>query len=200
MTTALLGCVAKIETIKNPIEVDETEYARLFNAAVVVLREKGFTVDQQDYRYGRVTTRPARSPTFLEPWHADNTTFDQGLMSTINHQRRRISLYFEPKQAEAGRLGEGRSVGGEGTGGDYLFHAEILVERLVVPVARLTGSTRPRGLIGKLSDVPVEWKERGIQDAYWRIVGRDPFLEQRLIAEIIRRSMWVEADVVGDGI
>lgn len=196
---ALAGCAAKFEAMDNPIEIGVEEYPRLFDAAVVVLREQGFIVDQQDYRYGRITTRLATLPTFLEPWHTNKTTSDQAFASTINHQRRRISLFFQPRQTVAGLVDESRPVEEAGADTAYDVRAEVLTERLVVPIARLTGSTQPQSLIGRLADVPTEWKERGIQSAYWRPVGRDSFLEQRLLAQIIRRSMRKQDGGVGDG-
>ena len=195
---ALAGCAARFEAMDNPIEINGAEYPRLFDAAVVVLREQGFIVEQQDYRYGRITTRPATSPTFLEPWNTNKTTPDQAFASTISHQRRRISLFFQPWQTDAGPVGESLPVETEGAASTYEVRAEVLTERLVVPIARITGSTQPNSLIGRLRDVPAEWKERGIQGAYWRPVGRDSFLEQRLLAQIVRRSMRVEASAVSD--
>ena len=70
----------------------------------------------------------------------------------------------------------------------YLLRVEVMVEQLEEPGRRLSGSTSGARIYDTLSQVPEELRERGITGAYWQPLGRDPYLEQRLLAAIIRRS------------
>jgi len=181
----LNGCAPKIQPVDNPLEIDRQEYARLFDATVLVLRDYGFRVARQDYRFGVITTEPMRAPTILEPWQTINTTVDQAFASTVNDQRRRVTISLVPAEADPPTTGAPTP---------YELHAEVIVERLMVPTARLTGSTAGRRIVHQLSSVPVEWQQRGIRATYWRTIGRDPYLEQRLLAGIVRRSLHLPGD------
>ena len=175
----LAGCATPIQAVNNPLEVAPSEYDRLFEAIVHELRDRGFVVDRRDYRFGTVSTRPVGSPTILEPWRADNTTDNQAFASTVNYQRRQITVTLEPVEPAPGTDQPHR----------YLLRAEVIVERVVVPTTYATGSTTGRRVIGKLTRVPTEWQQRGITGHYWRPIGRDPYLEQQLIDAIVRRSL-----------
>lgn len=189
------GCAAPQQsvTIQNPVEIDTLEYTRMFDAAVMILRDEGFHIDREDYRFGTITTRPVSASTMLEPWKDDNTTDDQSAQSTISQQRRQITITFEPRESD-GRKPDDRTwrLGDDSDDSPgYLMRAEVLVERLVLPVTYLTGSTDGRRVLGKLSSVPAEWQRRGITQAYWRPLRHDDHLEQRLLVQIVRRSFHV---------
>jgi hypothetical protein len=94
------GCAAPSNSTANPLEIDRSEYGRMFTASVEVLREHGFVVDRQDYRYGMVSSRARTSPTLMEPWYGDNTTVGQAIESTANNQRRVITVSLEPAPVE----------------------------------------------------------------------------------------------------
>ena len=96
MHPMLAGCTTAIHAVNNPLEIAPSEYDRLLEAAVDELRDRGFVVDRHDYRFGTVSTRPVGSPTILEPWRADNSIYDQAVASTVNYQRRQITITLEP--------------------------------------------------------------------------------------------------------
>ena len=179
MPPALTGCARQVPTVNNPLEVSPGEYDRLFRASIDELRDRGYVVDRHDYRYGTVSARPAGSPMFAELWRKDNTTGRQAWTSTVNYQRRLITITLEPVAPDPGRDQPDH----------YLLRAEVVVERVSVPTTYATGSTVGRRVIGNLNRVPTEWQERGITGHYWRPVGRDPYLGQRLIDAIVRRSL-----------
>ena len=76
------GCQRSYAVHDNPLPIDAEEYDRIFDAAIVVLKDKGFAIDRRDHRFGRITTQPLGSPTFAEPWHTTNTTSHQMTRST----------------------------------------------------------------------------------------------------------------------
>ncbi|MEX1017779.1 MAG: hypothetical protein WDZ31_13640 [Phycisphaeraceae bacterium] len=170
----LTGCQRAVVDAPNPLPIASEEYDRMYDASIAVLRDHGFRVDQQDYRFGEVVTRPDDAPTAIEFWQADNTTAAQAWQSTLDHLRRTVTVFLEPAEAE-----------GEG---DYALRVEVLMERRVQPTRRLTGSSR-QNVFSTLDAVPAEWQRRGITAHYWEPVGRDPYLEARLLRTIVAEAM-----------
>lgn len=174
LAAGLTACAAPELTTPNPFQIDDREYARVFDASILVLRDYGFRVDRKDYRFGVITTMPLDSPTILEPWRGLNSTADQASEATLNSDRRIVRVNLEP----------------DPTGQpDYLLRVEVTVERRQQPQRRLTGSTDGYRLLGSLSRTPGEWSQRGIGSTYWTPISRDPYLEERLLAAIVRRSL-----------
>ena len=63
MTLLLIGgCAAKPATIDNPLSIKAAQYDDAYEAAKLVLREHGFDLDRQDYRFGRVSSQPLGAP------------------------------------------------------------------------------------------------------------------------------------------
>lgn len=181
------GCAGPPETAPNPFAFEPAAYPDLFDAAVDELRDRGLVVDRQDHRFGVITTRPATSPTALEPWHADNTTAALAGASTLHHLRRRYTITLAP--ADEGAGAEPWVVMQEPAARrTYQLEAVVLIERRSLPTARQSGSTIGPRVISHLATVPVEWRERGITPAYWQPIGRDPLLEHQLVAAIVGRA------------
>ncbi|WP_432798420.1 hypothetical protein [Poriferisphaera sp. WC338] len=81
------------KTAANPFEIDQTEYARLFDAATTVLERNDYQLDRNDYRFGIITTKAQASPTVLEPWYAGkNATWDQVDASTLDQIQRFVTV------------------------------------------------------------------------------------------------------------
>jgi hypothetical protein len=173
------GCAANDAPLPNPLPLEVEAYPDTFARTVDLLRDRGFEVDRQDLRFGRITSRPKGSPTLAEPWIADNTTADQALRSTLGDLRRTVTVMFEPPDPVGSSTDD--PVLGEGP---YAMHVEVLLERLQVPGRRLNGRTSG-GVFADLSATPAEMRARGIEGRYWQPVGRDPLLEQRLLEAII---------------
>lgn len=217
---ALGGCARNVVATPNPLDIDPAEYDRLYRAAQAVLRDHGFGLDRQDYRFGRITTQPLDAPTIAEPWRRTNTTARQALIATVNHYRRIATIAFVPvgepvaepvaaaptpvaesnalvqitvddESAAAATPAEGEAVESLPAAPAYLMHVEVYLEQLQAPTHRLSGSTDPPHVISALGATPTELRERGIQGAYWQPMGRDPYLEQRLMREIVRRSITI---------
>lgn len=189
----LLTCVgcqtAPYHAGPNPMEIDPSEFDRLFQASTAVLREEGYVVDREDYRFGAITTQPRPSATLLEPWKGDNTTFSQAAESTLNKQRRSISVTIAPPPADEVRSPDDPPRNPH----SYDFAVEVLIEQEQSPRRSFTGSTVGPRVVRPLNDTPAELKERGIANAYWQPVGRDPYLERRLMGLIVRRSLSLPA-------
>lgn len=190
LTLGVGGCHRAAKTAVNPLPVDAREYSRLFEASVLELRNLGFVVERQDYRFGQISTRPLTSPTMFEFWKPVNSTMGQAAQSTTNLQRRTVQVFLEPADAARAAVAEGERTG-PGTG-PYQLRVEVMIERLQRPDAFVTGaSDQP---LGTLRGHPQEWERRGIDERYWLAIERDERLERRLIERIVRRSFKLQRD------
>ena len=223
-----VGCSREVLDVENPYVLARSEYDAIFAAAKDALHDNGFMLDRVDYRFGTITTRPLTAPTIMEPWHDGNTTFSQAAESTVNNQRRSVTVTIEGfyKDAKPGstitiKPGSGDPVPDKNATpapaavattsptpenveplaattqpvthnapfDGYRLRIAVFIERLEEPRRRLGGSANGRRFFNQLRTVPAELRERGITGPYWLPVSRDPYLENRLIASVVRLSM-----------
>lgn len=175
----LAGCSRAIVQSENPAPIDADQYRACFDEAVWVLRDNGFVIDRKDYRFGTITTRPLGSPNLFEPWHAQNTTADQAIESTLSSEQRTVSVTITEMPAtdltsQAGKTG-------------YTIEVNVTLQRQQAPTRRLAGSAQ-RNVFSNLAAPPRELADKGISGTYWEPVGRDPYLEARLMKQIIERT------------
>jgi len=183
---ALVGCRGAAEPVAQPFEIDAREYARVFEAAELELRERGFDVDRADYRFGRLTTEPRGAATVFEPWDTAHSTPGQAVAATLADTRRTVRVMLDPA------AGLADPAGSAGDPEAYDLRVEVLMHRRQVPLRRLDGSAE-RNVFNTLTALPPDWAQRGIEAEYWQPVGRDGLLEDRLIRAIIRRSLEIDA-------
>ena len=164
-----VGCAAG-EPVPNPMTVDAQAYDRAFDAARQVVRDQGFMIDEDSHRFGRLTTQPRFSPTIFEPWGRDNRTLSLAAASTLNLQRRTITVLLEPIEDQP--LLDVR--------------VEVLLERQQEVTHQLSGSVG-RNVFSRVDRVPAEWSQRGIERRYWEPVGRDEHMEAALLRRIATR-------------
>jgi len=174
------GCSRPIVQADNPSALQAEAYPQAFKATIDVLRDHGFIIDRRDYRFGEITTEPLGSPNLFEVWRPQNTTGEQAVESTLASEQRRVHVRFA-RQGEDG--GRGQAEGDAG----YMLEVEVVLERLQVPTRRMAGSAR-RNVFSNLAAPPRELIDKGVTGNYWEPVGRDPYLEARLIREITRRT------------
>lgn len=169
----LTGCNRPRPEAQNPLTIDSLEYDRVYDAAIAALRDAGFRVDRQDYRFGRLTTFPQGSPTALEVWDPDNTTAAQAWQSTLVDLQRIARVFIDPLPGEEPPA--------------YDLRVEVILEQRQTPIRRMTGSIS-RNVFSSLEAVPTDWRQRGIDANYWQPVGRDTALEDRLLHDILHRA------------
>ncbi|MEM8738148.1 MAG: hypothetical protein AAGG38_06680 [Planctomycetota bacterium] len=172
---ALTGCqnVAPVPPVVSPVAVSAEAYPRTFKAGLTVLRDAGFQIDRQDYRFGRITTEPKGAPTLFEPWIPDNTNGQLAVRATLGDLRRTVTLVFEPLDVDAPSV--------------YRLAVQVLIERQQVPTRRLNGATRG-SVFADLREAPAEWADRGIGGRYWQPIERDPGLERKLLQAILHAA------------
>jgi len=145
-------------------------YDALWNTAGAVAEDDLFTLDDQDYREGILTTAPMVSQQFFEPWRHDTGNFDEMLVSSLQLVRRTIRFRFV-------RAGE-----------DWRCTPRVLVERFSQPGRRLTSPDEYRSAFDYQVQSSGE-KEAGLKVAttYWYAIGRDTDMEKELAAAIRSR-------------
>lgn len=179
----LAGCATQqaLKDAPNPLEIDVTEYDRMFDATVAVLREQGMGVQVKDYRMGTIVSKPAISPSALEVWRIENSVKGNGLESTLNMQRRIVTVQMSPAPDEPADNPQ-----------TYHMAVQVVVEQEQNPRHQLTGSTSGYRLIANYNQTPGELEDRGIAGTYWYPVGTDPLLENKLMRTIVHRSLTVD--------
>ena len=171
----LAGCATQSNWLPNPQEIDAQDYTRVFESSIRVLRDHGFRVDRADHRYGIVTTQPLGSPTLLEPWKRTHSSARRSQQSTWTDLRHIVTVTLRPAQDGAAAR-------------TYVVQVHAALQRQALPLRRLDGSVRRKGVFTSLGAVPDEWQARGIRDRYWESVGRDGALEEQLLGDIIEAS------------
>ncbi len=171
----------------NPIEIDRVEYTRMYRAAVDVLQDYGFRLNRHSHRFGLITTQHQDAPSAFEPWRPANTSASQAWENTLNHQRYQAVVSIEPVDTNPSK--RPREQAATAQPASYRLRVEVFIERHQTPGQRLNGSTASPNIYDALDAMPQELKDRGIERAYWLPLGRDPDLEQHILADIVRRSM-----------
>lgn len=181
------GCESK--PLVSTMSVPADAYDKAFATTVDTLRDLGLTVDQEDYRFGRVTTTPLPGSTFGEVWRDDHATNRQALRATLHHQRRIVSVTIRP-EADADRSGPTNQAAPQRAAprraAPYMLLVEVMIEQQETPTKRLSGATRA-GVFHSLRETPSELADRGIPNSYWRPLERDPYMEDRIRRAIAER-------------
>ncbi|MBI1367797.1 MAG: hypothetical protein GC162_03995 [Planctomycetes bacterium] len=186
LTLSLGGCAPKAVDVDNPIDIAVPEYDRVFDAAILVLRERRYVVDRKDRRFGIVTTEPQISASVFEPWRSDNLGNDETVESTLNFQRHIVRVSVAPAAPEGAAPNPNAPK-------DYQLHVIVDIQRRYHPPRQLV--TSAMGVVSVRSADSrhrATYTERGLEESYWATVGRDELLEQQLVAAILRRSVQLD--------
>lgn len=179
---SLVGCGSAPE-LANPQTVTTEDYRATFDASIDVLRDHSFVIHRQDYRFGRITAKPLRSPTAMEVWNRDNATFDQTISSTLNDQQRQVTITLSPTEPEPGQA--------PATTYDLIVRVDL--ERMSDTTRRLTGAMDGYAIVRPLSDRPDELRRANVPTRQYYFHERDPQMEQRLLRGILQRAAELKA-------
>lgn len=155
---------------------DADQYPDVHAATVDVLRDHGFEIQRNDYRFGVVTTKPKESPTAAEFWIDDATTTDQHLADTLNAQQRSVKVNIERRanQLEPSLIA-------------YHLTVEVMIERLQQPTRYLTHSARS-AITSQYTATSTHLTDRGIAGSYAQKLESDPHLAGRLARDIAEQA------------
>ncbi len=152
--------------------VESLYFQPLWDACETVAHSYGYQLDRTDYRLGLLTTRPAVSKQFLEPWRKDAGTARAVMEDSLSTIRR--SVRFEITN----------------DGGTYRMTPKVLVERETLVERRTTSVTEYRGLFtGPLVETraAVTSEDEFLPPKYWTPVARDHAMERQIAAAVERR-------------
>jgi hypothetical protein len=148
--------------------VTSTDFDRLWHAAEIAARDRGFTVDRQDYRAGLLTTVPLTSKQWFEIWRNDVQTPEDLAKSSLATYRRTLQFQIEKRPD-----------------GSFKATPQVLIERYVQAERPITASVYlsrafrgTRNQRHPRSGSPEA--DRGIRlpTRYWYPTGRDTVLER----------------------
>lgn len=160
--------------------IDADDYDAAYRAAIETLRDAGYRVARDDYRFGTITTYPKEAPTVFEPWVGDNTTWEQAREATLNDLRRVVTVQLRQEDFLR-EFAEGHDL--QLAGGLYGLVVEVAIQRRQEPTRYLTHSARGR-VIAQYAEAPARLARRGLDETYWEPIGADPHLAQRLLDEV----------------
>lgn len=181
----LASCASRKVATDNPIRITSEEYDRVFESAVDVLRNEMFIVDRQDRRFGVITTEPLWSSSLQEPWRTDNTTFYQTLESSLNYHRRIVTITLTPQDSDAPT----DQADATARPSDYQLEVAVAMQRRQHPDRALnTAAVSAVSFSSRSGAAQRLATERGDEQSFWRPMGRDQYLEQRLVNLILARA------------
>lgn len=171
-------------------------YDDVAGAIVDAMRDEGFVTNRQDKRLGVFTSMPRTSPTVAEFFRPDNTTPSQAWESTLNHQRRRVRIEVTPVDSPPSPAADVTAAMTQTTpnpdpvtldepSGLLNLRVIVYLDRKHEPLWRVETTTRR--LSSHARDPALE--ERRMQPVYWEPISRDPYMEQRIMDRIIRRTI-----------
>ncbi|MCL2639264.1 MAG: hypothetical protein FWD53_00310 [Phycisphaerales bacterium] len=168
--------------------VYNASYDNVWQQALLIAAQTGFTVDRKDYRQGVISTRSLPSAQLIEFWKPQQTNFNNALENTINSQRRylRITINTVPGHPKFYEIG-----------------VQVLVERETNPTELLSGplfiegSGFGRNAITLRSDyadatTAMPPKKAGAIEQTdphrrWVLLGHDPDLEKKILNALFER-------------
>jgi hypothetical protein len=196
------GCQSDPPRVADPLPVAGAEYDRFYEATRAVLRDRGFELAQQNYRFGLVTTEPLTARTLFEPIGDNHQSLASATRSTLRHTRRKVRVALEPQQESQGSSQNAMPAATQPitltdapptvattkpAEAAYQLRVVVTVEARQAPTRRVIGGTGRR-VFSTLNRVPKRWARRGIEKTYWHPLGRDRELEAQLRREIVRGS------------
>ncbi|HPF41183.1 MAG TPA: hypothetical protein P5081_15220 [Phycisphaerae bacterium] len=165
---ALSGCQQPVRPT-DPTMADlppDTTPADLWDRALTVLNEHGFTPDSQDRANGRITTAPTTSKQWHEPWRKDVEDRYDVMMASLHTIRRDATVQFIHDGAR--------------------WRADVVVRiyQLSEPEPQIT--TASSALHGFTGALPDSQGRRSDGQRRWRNMGRDGAMESVILGEILR--------------
>ncbi len=146
------------------------DFDALWDAALRVLRRRGFEPDRQDRAEGVIVTAPATTRQWFEFWRRDAVDAYSVLEASLHTIQRRVTVRI-PRDP----------IG---------VDVQVEVLRLMTPERQVT--TASGGLNLFASAVPTTEGERVVRSADaigWEPLGRDAALEQAILDQILRAAV-----------
>jgi hypothetical protein len=157
-----------------PLAVSEStpQADRLWEAIAETLREHRFRLDRVDRAAGVITTFPVGSEHFFEFWRHDVDTRPDFVESTLNPIRRRVEV----------------SVAAADDGQWHQLSFAVHKERLTAPDRQFNSSGAVYQFFNQTLPTTAGERAGGDPGEVWIDLGRDPAMEERLLARTLARA------------
>lgn len=194
VAAAMSGCAGNAGP--EMMTINAAQYDAAFGAAIDAARAQGMAAGLRDRRAGVIETEPAIASSLLEPWHADNASFDQAVENTIAFQRRRARFEFvpagsasaAPASAASNQPGGVLELSSAVPSPDLTQHqgpielrVSVVVERSYEPGIRHNVWSRRAMTVSRI--VADDLADQ-LPSQYWTPVERDEAMERRLLAAV----------------
>jgi hypothetical protein len=168
------------------VQVGAGEYARAFDAARRVLRDRGFILERVDARSGIITTQPKTTAGLATPWDREQQSLAQEVEDFLQRQQRVVRVTFEPAAgAEPASDGGSQPPENLNTASTPLtMRVQVTIERISVPGRRL----EPEAIKESTYTYDPALGARGMQPSYEVATRRDAAGERRLV-ELIQAAL-----------
>lgn len=170
LVAALSGCASlNAPPASNPVFVPATHYETAWERTVDAIHDFKFPLARESKLDGVIETQYVVGSSVLEPWNRDSVGFDNRMESTFQSIRRRALVRITPTQ------------------GGYLVAVEAYKEQEDVygPVANSAGGASFQ--INQPLQRDLNLAVGQSAPSGWIALGRDPALEQAMLARIRSR-------------
>lgn len=160
----------QFSTLRLPADMTPDDEDRLWSAAELALRDRGYDLDRMDRSAGILTTRPVVSQQFFEFWRRDVVTWHDWFEASLNVIRRWVDVRRVQDEARSCLI------------------VTVFKQRLTAPDRQFNSSGAAyRIFTGNLPTATGELRVHPDQ-IRWIDLGRDAALEAELTTEIAERG------------
>ena len=152
--------------------VDDIDRGVVWDTCQDVLRDHRFRIDRLDRRSGVITTYPETSQHFFEFWRHDVDTPYDFMEASLVTMRRSVTVHTEYNEPQ----------------GQTHVTVTVRRERFSTPERQFNSSLAAFRMFGEGLPAEATGRPVGRAQDYWIDDGRDPAMEQCLLAEITRRT------------
>ena len=172
---ALFGCAPKQQDQWDAVAAQSTSFDEIWDACLASLEDRGFEVDLQDRRFGRIVTKPVVGKQFFEFWRNDTANSDDLLNSSLHTIRRTVSVTIA-KPSPGAR--------------EFQVNVQARAERASIPGDQLDSTAEAFELLNS-QGVPVSPRRSDYVSPRarpsWVDIGTEPALEQAIMGDIAKR-------------
>lgn len=149
--------------------VEAKDFQKLWDACHNTLINDQFEIDQQDYRFGLLTTQPTISKQFFEVWRSDAGAPLEVLLDSLQTIRRTVHFEFSRK-----------------ADGSFVAEPKVVMEQSSHPERRITAQAQYSAAFAAVGETQNRFNDQGqeVPSRYWFALGRDQAMERELARSV----------------
>jgi len=172
----IAGCARPPDAVTPTVARVEAQtpeaYSDLWEAAAETLRRNYFRLDRQDRTEGVLTTAPETSANWFEVWRPRPKPGYYWWEANLAAVQRQATIHVRAASSQPG---------------DYELDVEVQRQRLSLAERQVDNSAAALRLYSFAAPTTEGHRERPSQTMHWIPLGRDQYLEERLLADILGR-------------